>query len=453
MKKITYGVLAAVMTAALLTACGENAEPGEVSGQETSQDTSTAETAQASGETGTETGAENGAATDAAETETEENWQTPIAGLPDDFIFGMDASSVLAEENSGVIYYDYDGNEADVFKTLAESGINYIRLRVWNDPYDENGNGYGGGNCDVPTAIELGKRATTYGMKVCIDFHYSDFWADPKRQNAPKAWAEMDLDQKSEALYEFTKDSLIRLLDASVDVGMIQIGNEINYGLAGETKLDNIVTLLKSGSAAIRDVSAAYGKEIKIVVHYTRITKKGEVLDTIAKLVEKELDFDMVGMSYYPFWDGGMDNMARVLELIQERYGKEAFLAETSYAYTFQDGDGSGNNFGANDGVKGYPVTVSGQATIIRDICKNVNNVGGKGIFYWEGTWIPVGSSASTNSVLWEQYGSGWASSYASDYDDDAAAYYGGCSWDNQALFDHTGHPLDSLMVFRYMRP
>lgn len=128
----------------------------------------------------------------------------PVAGISDDFIRGMDASSVLAEENSGVKYYNYEGEEQDVFKTLAESGVNYIRLRVWNDPYDENGNGYGGGNNDVATAIALGKRATEYGMKVCIDFHYSDFWADPKRQHAPKAWEGMDIGEKCDALYELS---------------------------------------------------------------------------------------------------------------------------------------------------------------------------------------------------------------------------------------------------------
>ena len=89
----------------------------------------------------------------------------PVENLPDDFYMGMDASSVLVEEKSGVKYYDFDGNEADPFETMAKAGVNYIRLRVWNDPFDEEGNGYGGGNNDVPTAIELGKRATEYGMK------------------------------------------------------------------------------------------------------------------------------------------------------------------------------------------------------------------------------------------------------------------------------------------------
>ncbi len=132
----------------------------------------------------------------------EETWESPIDGLSDDFIFGMDASSVLAEEKSGVKYYDFDGNEQDVFKTFADAGINYIRLRVWNEPYDENGNGYGGGNNDLPTAVELGKRATANGMKVMIDFHYSDFWADPKRQHVPKAWEGMNVEEKADGLWE-----------------------------------------------------------------------------------------------------------------------------------------------------------------------------------------------------------------------------------------------------------
>ena len=101
----------------------------------------------------------------------------------------------------------------------------------------------------------------------------------------------------------------------------------------------------------------------------------------------------------------------------------------------------------------GYPASVEGQASIIHDICEAVNEVGGMGIFYWEGTWIPVGPADADNSAIWEEYGSGWASSYASDYDpDDAGLYYGGCSWDNQAMFDFEGHPLESLNVFKYMR-
>ena len=125
-----------------------------------------------------------------------------IEDLPEDFIFGMDVSSVLSLENSGVRFYDYEGNEEDLFKILAESGITHIRVRVWNDPYDSKGNGYGGGNCDINTAAEIGKRAAKYGLKLIVDFHYSDFWADPAKQMAPKAWRDMDIDTKANALYE-----------------------------------------------------------------------------------------------------------------------------------------------------------------------------------------------------------------------------------------------------------
>lgn len=444
MKKGKMGkILSCVISVALLMAGCSNA--GELTGKQSSTLEESAQILSSEEENSSIDTSEN--------TESETDWKTAIKDLPDNFILGMDASSVLVEENSGVKYYGFDGQEQDVFKTLSEAGINYIRLRVWNDPYDSDGNGYGGGNNDVPTAIELGKRATKYGMKVCIDFHYSDFWADPKRQHAPKAWEGMELEEKSEALYDFTKESLSQMLDAGVDVGMVQVGNEINYGMSGETKLENVITLLKSGSKAVREVSKEYDNDMSIVVHYTRITDKADVLDLVSKLVDNDLDFDMIGMSYYPFWDGSMENMSRVLELIQERYGKKAFLAETSYAYTNEDGDGSGNSFSANDAVEGYEVSVDGQASILHDICKHVNEVGAAGIFYWEGTWIPVGPASLDNSSIWEKYGSGWASSFASDYDpEDAGKYYGGCSWDNQAMFDFEGNPLESLKVFKYMR-
>lgn len=377
-----------------------------------------------------------------------------VPNISDDFIRGMDASSVLVEENSGVVYYNFEGEEQDVFQTLAESGVNYIRLRVWNDPYDENGNGYGGGNNDVETAIALGQRATKYGMKVCIDFHYSDFWADPKRQHAPKAWEGMSLEEKSEALYKFTKDSLKKMIKAGVNVGMVQIGNEINYGMSGETDKSNVVELLKSGSKAVREISEKYDQEIQIVVHYTRITENVNLYKLVKNLNDKELDYDIIGLSYYPFWDGTLDNMQTVVNRIREEYGKEVVIAETSYCYTSKDGDGAGNSLvGTKDLVEGYPATVQGQTSMIRDVIAAASEAGAMGVFYWEGVWLPVGEATADNSAIWEKYGSGWASSYAADYDpEDAGLYYGGCSWDNQAFFDFDGYPLESLNLFKYLK-
>lgn len=378
----------------------------------------------------------------------------PVANLAEDFICGMDASAVLVNENSGVKYYNFAGEEQDVFQTLSEAGVNYIRLRVWNDPYDENGNGYGGGNNDVPTAITLGKRATLYGMKVCIDFHYSDFWADPKRQHAPKAWEGMTDEEKCDALYAFTKESLTEMLDAGVDIGMVQIGNEINNGMAGEYFLPSVLKLLDAGSRAVREIAGEYDRDIQIVVHYTNIEDNGEIDGLVSNLENANIDYDILGLSYYPFWDGTNENMQKVARLIQEKYGKKVVIAETSYCYTSEDGDGSGNSFvGTDDLVEGYGATVQSQAAMIRDICEAANEVGVLGVFYWEGTWIPVGEAAADNSPIWEKYGSGWASSFAADYDpNDAGLYYGGCSWDNQAMFDFDGYPLESLKVFQYIR-
>ncbi len=377
-----------------------------------------------------------------------------IDGLSTDFIRGMDASSVLVEENSGVKYYDFDGNECDVFKTLAEAGVNCVRLRVWNNPYDSEGNGYGGGNNDVATAITLGKRATEYGMQVMIDFHYSDFWADPKKQFAPKAWENMSLDEKCNALSDFTTESLNEILDAGVNVAFVQIGNEINNGMSGETTLANITKLLKAGSEAVRAVSADKNKDIKIIVHYTNIEDGGgKVPGLVDNLDKSEVDYDIVGLSYYPYWHGDLENMQKVVRSLKDKYGKEIMLVETAYPYTTSDGDDSGNSFdGKSDLVPGYPATVQGQAHIIRDIMAAANDGGAIGVCYWEGVWIPVGSSKNTNTAIWEKYGSGWASSYAKDYDpNDAGKYYGGCSWDNQAMFDFKGYPLKSLNVFNYV--
>ena len=378
----------------------------------------------------------------------------PVDGISDDFYRGMDASAVLALENSGVKYYNFDGKEQDVFMTLAQAGVNYIRLRVWNDPYDENGNGYGGGNNDVATAIALGQRATKYGMKVCIDFHYSDFWADPKKQFVPKAWEGMEIEEKSDALYNFTLESLTQLLDAGVDVGMVQIGNEINNGMSGETDVANVRKLLTAGSKAVREAAVNSGKEILVAVHYTNIDDMKKLDTLLTGLQVKEIDYDIVGLSFYPYWHGTIEDLKNAIIHIRDTYGKKVYVAENAYCYTAEDGDGSANSVeGTDDLAEGYSASVQGQANEVRDVCAAASEAGAEGVFYWEGTWIPVGPADADNSDLWEKYGSGWASSYASGYDPkDAGQYYGGCSWDNQAMFDFTGHPLASLNVFKYLK-
>lgn len=377
----------------------------------------------------------------------------PIPNLSDNFIRGMDVSSILAEEKSGVKYYSADGKEQDVFTTMAEAGVNYARIRVWNDPFDENGNGYGGGNNDLATAIALGKRATENGMKVCIDFHYSDFWADPSKQMCPKAWVDFSLEEKSNALYEFTKDSLTQLLENGVDVCMVQVGNETNNGMAGETQIPNVAKLMSSGSKAIREVAKSYDKDIQVALHYTNANDYDGLDSILYKLASFQVDYDIFALSYYPYWHGTFENLQNVMANIQNKYGKKTLIAETAYCYTTEDTDGSGNSINEADLIDAYGATVQSQSTALRDVCATANDAGALGVFYWEGAWIAVGDVNADNSPIWEEFGSGWASSYAAAYDpNDAGKYYGGCSWDNQALFDATGKPLESLNTFKWLK-
>lgn len=394
---------------------------------------------------------------------------TPVA-LPEEFITGVDVSSFVSLTESGVTYKDFDGNELDeqgFFNLLSESGINYIRIRVWNDPYDANGNGYGGGNNDLAKAKTIGKLASNAGMKVLIDFHYSDFWADPAKQTAPKAWQNMSLEEKEQALNAYTKDSLRELLDAGVDVGMVQVGNETNYGIAGESGLDNMCTLFSAGADAVHTIEEEYTREILVALHFT----EPNTLDftNYAKTFENAgVDYDVFATSYYPFWHGTLENLTSKLSAVASAYNKKVMVAETSYVTTWDDGDGHGNTSPKTVGqTLDYSVSIQGQADAVRGVVNAVAavpNQAGIGVFYWEPAWLPVGDAYNAdgtvnktqlakNQALWEEYGSGWASSYSAEYDpEDAGLWYGGSAVDNQALFDFNGVPYDTLKIFKYIR-
>ena len=381
-----------------------------------------------------------------------------VENLPDDFIMGMDASCVPSLEAGGVKYYDHDGTEKDVYEILSNNGINYIRVRVWNDPFNGDGKGYGGGNCDIDNAIAIGKRATQHGMKLLVNFHYSDFWADPAKQMAPKAWKDLGIDAKADALYTYTKDCLQKLVDAGVDVGMVQIGNETNGAMCGEKSSDlggwpRITQLMRAGSKAVREVCP----NALVAVHFANPEKVTNYASYSKNLNYYGVDYDVFASSYYPFWHGTLDNLAQVLSDVADTYGKKVMVAETSYAFTAEDTDFYGNTIGEGGGiVKDYPFTLQGQANLVRNVIDTMVNKtkNAIGVFYWEGTWISAGgANYEENLALWEKHGSGWASSYAAEYDpDDAGQWYGGCSVDNQAFFDKDGKATEALKVFALVK-
>ena len=375
-----------------------------------------------------------------------------ITNIKEDFIIGMDASSVISLEESGVKYYDFNNKGQDVFKILSDNGINHIRVRVWNNPFDNEGRGYGGGNCDINTALAIGKRANKYNMKLIVDFHYSDFWADPGKQQAPKKWKNLSFENKKEALYSYTKESLTLLNNNNIKVGMVQIGNETNGALAGETDFSKISLLMNEGAKAVREI---YPSSL-VAVHFTNPEKVGLFDWYAGELAKYSVDYDVFGTSYYPYWHGTLENLSNVLNSVANKYDKKVMVLENSYAYTLENSDYHPNTISSSSSKVGnYEFSLQGQVDQVGDVIKTLCDIDASvGYCYWEGTWISVNKgSKEENKKVWEEYGSGWASSFAKEYDpNDAGIYYGGCAVENQAFFDQNGKALESLKLFKLIR-
>ncbi|WP_405372232.1 MULTISPECIES: glycosyl hydrolase 53 family protein [unclassified Microbacterium] len=376
-----------------------------------------------------------------------------VDGLSADFTMGVDVSSYLSLIESGVVFRDDAGQPANLFEVLADHGVTDVRLRVWNDPFHSStGQGYGGGNVDAARATEMGTLATEAGLGVLVDFHYSDFWADPAKQKAPKAWAGYTIDQKAAATKAYTVQSLEMMKAAGVDVEMVQVGNETNGGVAGETGWANMSRIFQAGSEGVDQVFP----DALVAVHFTN-PERGNYATIAENLRTYGVDYDVFASSYYPYWHGTVENLQSELDKIVTQFGKKVMVAETSWATTLDDADGHANVIDTPAEATQYPVSVQGQARSLRDVIAAVSDVqggAGLGVYYWEPAWLPVGpaSTVEANKALWERDGSGWASSAAGEYDPvDAGEYFGGSAWDNQALFAADGTPLESLSTFEYV--
>lgn len=419
------------------------------------------EEAEAAGSGGTGTGTDTGTAVSG------ELNVTKVNNLSKDFIMGMDISSVISLFDSGVTFKDWNGkkisNVTDFCKFLASNGITHIRVRVWNNPYDSNGKGYGGGNNDVAKAKKIADACEAAGIHVMVDFHCSDLWTDPGKQFAPKAWKNYSVSEKAEALQKFIYDSLNTIDPNKNTVDMVQVGNETTGGFIGETSVENMCTLFKAGSAGVKSFNAG----TKVVIHVTN-PEKGNVTKWAKNLSDNSVNYDIIATSYYPYWHGTLANLKSEFQTVKSTYKKDVMVAETSYAYTLEDSDGHDNTVrkGNND-TGGYitePFTVQGQATSIRNLINTVSEAGGLGVFYWEPAWLTVGNTTglsgdaydrqvAANRQKWETYGSGWASSYASEYDpEDAGKWYGGSAVDNEAMFYPDGTPTAGLRVWEYVK-
>lgn len=362
------------------------------------------------------------------------------------FIKGMDLSTLLELERCGAKYYE-DGKEKDILDIMKEHDVDTIRLRLWNDPKSEEGEPYGAGNNDLAETIAIGKKVTDAGFGVLLNFHYSDFWADPGKQIKPKAWKDFGVDELEQAVYDFTLENLTKIIEAGVNVTMIQVGNELSNGLLWpEGKVpdyDNIAKFVNAGIRACRKVNA----DIPIMIHLDNGGNNELYVRWFTNFIERGEEFEYIGLSYYPFWHGSLDQLEFNMNDIAKRFNKDLIIAEVSMGFTMDSyqeyeklADSERKGYATKPELVekiDYPMTIEGQADFTKDFLNRVANVvddHGKGFFWWEPAWIPVP-------------GSGWATPASLKYMNDPGPC--GNEWANQALFDYDGNVLPALDVIK----
>ncbi len=384
----------------------------------------------------------------------------PTNELSSDFAYGVDVSSLYEVEKYGGRFYDKDGNEADVFTILKEGGANYARFRLWVDPYDGNGNAYGGGTNDLATDIYLAQRAQAAGLKIMVDFHYSDSWADPSKQFSPKAWIVYKRNVKYVAAGDYVSGVLNAFKEAGVTVDAMQSGNEINNGIAGITAPASkyYAMVVKAGI----DTAKSIFPDIKTVVHYTNVSSGYSYIGKfLSNLAEWGVEWDVTGLSYYPYWHGSQSNLLEIMNSIVEDYGTEVMILETSWGFTDDSTEYASNQYNtASFGTAGgYETSTQAQATEIADLVDLLSQVSdskGTGIFYWEPAWLPVNGSGwiTKYGYYYNEHGTDWVSDGVTE--DEVLSSYSNSSclssWSNQALFDYSGKVLPSAYTYAHIQ-
>lgn len=335
-------------------------------------------------------------------------------------IMGADISSLKKSEDKGGVYAYEDGTPADALKILHDHGLNYARIRVWLASPD----GYHG----KAQLLELAKRLKQQGIKLLVDFHYSDVWADPGKQFKPAAWETLDFDGLKKAVYDHTYDVCNALKAQGTPPDMVQIGNEITNGMLwpdgkNDQSFDNLAALLKEGQRAVKDCSPA----TLVMLHVDNGGKNELYRWWFDAIIAHEVPFDVIGASYYPYWHGSLADLQNNLDDIAVRYHKDIIVVETAYPFTTKENDAEPNVIRSQT-VIGYRLNPEGQARMLADVMAVVRAVPdgrGLGIFYWDATWTAVP-------------GNGW----------DPTRPELGNGWENQALFDYANRALPAMGLF-----
>ncbi|MEM7106078.1 MAG: glycosyl hydrolase 53 family protein [Bacteroidota bacterium] len=337
---------------------------------------------------------------------------------------GADLSYVNEMEDCGGTYR-LNGKVADPYWIFSQKGTNIVRLRLWHTP---EWSGYS----DLKDVTESIRRSKAAGMAVLLDFHYSDFWADPQKQIIPKAWEPVvdDLEALGDSMYNYTRDVLIALAEKSLAPEFVQVGNEINIEILQEKDsmlLDRInwprnVELLNHGIQAVRDVTMEKELDTQVMLHIAQPEFAIPWLKDAARHnIQK---YDWIGLSYYPKWsEYEMDEVGPTIDSVKTMFDTRVMLVETAYPYTMLNVDSSGNILWKDSLAPGYPATPEGQLNFMVDLTKAVISGGGEGVIYWEPGWISTGCSTP------------WAT---------------GSAWDNATFFDGSNQN-EALPVFNFL--
>jgi arabinogalactan endo-1,4-beta-galactosidase len=356
----------------------------------------------------------------------------PIVPVVDEFYYGADLSYVNQIVDHDGVFRD-SGIVELPYNTFKQYGTKLVRFRLWHNPawtkevYGASGTQLYNDLNDVEKSI---KSARDQGLEVLLDFHYSDSWADPGKQEIPAAWKDIkSISVLGDSVYNYTYKTLMYLDSKNLLPEFVQVGNETNCGVLYTNASDgfpacnvcngswsNAGIVFNKAIDAIRDVSATSPIKTKVILHVADPKNVDWWFDNM-KAQGVVTDFDIVGFSYYPLWHNtvSLSNLSGSISAFKSKYKKDVMILETAYPWTTAADDSYNNLFGSQTAISGFPFTKQGQLDIMKELVKEVKDGGGVGVIYWEPAWI-----SSQMKDLWGT----------------------GSAWENSAFYDFEGNTL-----------
>jgi arabinogalactan endo-1,4-beta-galactosidase len=307
----------------------------------------------------------------------------------DKFLIGADISGTSVMEKAGAVYRE-NGKPNDLFAILKNNGFNTIRLRIFVNP-----NKQGMVTNDLPYTLDLAKRAKAHNMKLLLNFHYSDTWADPQKQFKPAAWADMPFDELKQTVQSYTASVIEAFKKENVLPDMVQVGNEITPGMLwpdgrvggdyeNDAQWEKFTSLLKAGIAGVRQ--GAGDANVIIMLHIDQGGKKSVTKWFFDNINKRQVPYDIIGVSYYPWWHGKIEDLNDNLNYIATELKKDVIVVETGYPY-------AANNRMKPSENQQFPQTPQGQYDLLYTVTKTVLDTPGNhgcGVFYWFPESVPI---------------------------------------------------------------